>query len=269
MKKLSVITTNFNNLAGLHRTRDSIHSQTYQDFEWIVVDGGSTDGGEDYIKKHSEEMAWWCSEKDCGIYNAMNKGIKHAQGEYLLFLNSGDILYAPDTLEKVIGMTLNADVVYGDWTEALPKRRRRKRNSPERVNYYTFASRPLCHQTAFIRTILLKQSPYDETYRICADWAKWLELSKNGCIFQHIPITICHFQLGGFSYRAVKEKRQEHERILKEFYPADLAEAFAVLTEKVAKRLKVIRRLIWFNSILLLAIFILVIGIIVLIYSKH
>lgn len=263
MKKFSIITTNFNNLAGLRRTRDSIYSQTFRDFEWIVVDGGSTDGGEDYIRKHKEEMTWWCTEQDSGIYNAMNKGVKHAQGEYLLFLNSGDILFAPDTLEKVTSTTLDADVVYGDWTEALPRRRRRKRNSPEKVNFYSFASRPLCHQTAFIRANLLKQSPYDETYRICADWAKWLKLSKNGCTFQHIPITICHFQLGGFSYRAVKERREEHERILREYYPADLAEVFSVLTGKVAKRLKVIRRLARLCTVLLVLTIILAVWIVV------
>ena len=261
MKKLSIITVNYNDLAGLRRTRDSIHSQTFQDFDWIVVDGGSSDGGKDFIQEHQDEMAWWCSEKDCGIYNAMNKGIRHAEGEYLLFLNSGDTLSAPNTLKEVFSKTLDADVVYGDWTESLPRRPKKKCHSPEKVNFYSFASRPLCHQTAFIRTNLLKNSPYDETYHICADWAKWLELSKQGCTFQHIPITICHFVLGGFSYRAVKERRLEQERILKEFYPADLAEVFFVLTGKVAKRLTVIRRLVWLSSILLLTTIILAVWI--------
>ena len=252
MKKLSIITINYNNLAGLRKTRDSILSQTFRDFEWLVVDGGSTDGGKDYIQEHQAEMAWWCSERDNGIFNAQNKGIEHAQGEYLLFLNSGDTLSAPDTLKDVFSKPFDADVVYGDWTEALPRRPKKQCHSPEKVNYYTFASRPLCHQTAFIRASLLKQSPYDETYHICADWAKWLELSKQGCTFRHIPVTVCHFVLGGFSYRSVKERRLEHERALKEFYPADLAEVFSVLTDKVAKRLIVIRRLVWLSSILLL-----------------
>ena len=261
MKKLSIITVNYNDLAGLRRTRDSIHSQTFQDFDWIVVDGGSSDGGKDFIQEHQDEMAWWCSEKDSGIYNAMNKGIRHAEGEYLLFLNSGDTLSAPNTLKEVFSKTLDADVVYGDWTESLPRRPKKKCHSPEKVSFYSFASRPLCHQTAFIRTNLLKNSPYDETYHICADWAKWLELSKQGCTFQHIPIIICHFVLGGFSYRAVKERRLEQERILKEFYPADQAEVFSVLTGKVAKRLTVLRRLVWLSSILLLTTIILAVWI--------
>ena len=252
MKKISIITVNYNDVAGLRKTRDSIRQQTLNDFEWIVVDGGSTDGGKDFICGHQDEVAWWCSEQDNGIYNAMNKGIQHAKGEYLLFLNSGDTLSAPDTLKKVFDKGLDADVVYGDWTEAHPGRPKKQCHSPEKVNYYAFASRPLCHQTAFIRTSLLKQNPYDETYRICADWAKWLELSKMGCSFQYIPVTICHFVLGGYSYRAVKERRQEQERLLKEFYPADLAEHLSLLTGKVAKRLTVIRRLVWLCVVLLL-----------------
>lgn len=267
MKKLSIITINYNNIAGLRRTRDSILSQTFRDYEWIVIDGGSTDGGKDFIREHQKEIAWWCSEQDSGIYNAMNKGIKHAEGEYTLFLNSGDTLFAPNTLKEVFSKALDADVVYGDWTEALPGHPKKKCHSPENVNFYSFASRPLCHQTAYIRTCLLKQSPYDETYHICADWAKWLELSRRGCTFQHIPVTVCHFVLGGFSYRAIKDRRKEQERLLREFYPTDLAEVFSVLTEKLSKRLTIIRRLIWLSSIFLLIIIILVIWIAIRIYS--
>lgn len=252
MKRLSIITVNYNDVAGLRKTRDSIRQQTFKDFEWIVVDGDSTDGGKDFIREHQDEMAWWCSEQDKGIYGAMNKGIRHASGEYILFLNSGDTLSDSDTLKEVFGKALNADVVYGDWTEAHPGRPKKHCHSPEKVNYYAFAARPLCHQTAFVRTNLLKESPYDETYRICADWAKWVELSKKGCSFQYIPVTICHFVLGGYSYRAVKERREEQERLLKEFYPADLADQLCLLTGKVAKRLTVIRRLVWLSSILLL-----------------
>ena len=253
MKRLSIITVSYNDVAGLRKTRDSILSQTFRDFEWIVVDGGSTDGSKDFLSEHQAEMAWWCSQQDSGIYNAMNKGIGHAEGEYILFLNSGDTLYAPDTLSEVFGRTLSADVVYGDWTEALPGHPAKKCHSPEKVNFYSFSLRPLCHQTAFVRASLLKQSPYDETYRICADWAKWLELSRDGCTFEHIPVTICHFVLGGLSYRSVKERRQEQERLLREFYPAELAEVLVMLTGKVARRLKVIRRLVWLSSLLLFA----------------
>lgn len=261
MKRLSIITVNYNDVAGLRKTLDSIHSQTFRDFEWIVIDGGSTDGSKDFLSEHQTETAWWCSQQDNGIYNAMNKGIGHAEGEYILFLNSGDTLYAPDTLKEVFDRTPDADVFYGDWTEALPGHPRKRCHSSEKVNFYSFSVRPLCHQTAFIRTSLMKQSPYDETYHICADWKKWMELSRKGCTFEHIPVTICHFVLGGLSYRSVKERRLEQERLLRESYPEDLAEVLIGLTGKVARRLTVIRRLVWLSSILLLTVIVLAVWI--------
>lgn len=266
MKKLSIITVSYNNLAGLRQTCNSISAQTFGDFEWIVVDGGSTDGSKDFLCEHQKDMAWWCSEQDGGIYNAMNKGIAHAQGEYILFLNSGDTLFAPDTLKDVFckAKTPEADIIYGDWTEAHPRRPGKLCHSPEKVNFYSFASRPLCHQTAFVRTKLLKQSPYDESYRICSDWAKWLELSRQGCTFEHISVTICHFVLGGFSYRSVKERRREQERLLREFYPAELSEVLIMLTGKVARRLTVIRKLVWLSSILLFVAIALAVWVIIL-----
>ena len=92
--KLSIITVNLNNRDGLQRTIDSVVSQTFTDYEWIVIDGGSTDGSRELIGQHQDRFAYWCSEPDKGIYNAMNKGIAHAKGEWLQFLNSGAWLYS-------------------------------------------------------------------------------------------------------------------------------------------------------------------------------
>ncbi len=117
--------------------------------------------------------------------------------------------------------------------------------------------RPICHQAAFIRTSLLKQSPYDETYRICSDWAKWVELSRQGCKFQHIPIAVCLYLRDGISYHAVRQKEEEHKRILSEFYPKELADVLSTLIEKNNHRLRVVRRLIWLSSCLLFALLVL------------
>lgn len=261
MTKLSIITVNYNNVKGLQNTQQSIAAQTFHDYEWIVVDGGSTDGSKEFIAEHQAETTWWCSERDGGIYNAMNKGIMHAQGKYLIFMNSGDTLHEPKTLEKVFSLAPDADVFYGDWKEIQPRRFRKICHSPKKVNYYYFATRPLCHQTAFIRTDLLKQSPYDETYRICADWAKWVEMSKNGCSFQYIPVTVCNYFRDGISYHAAEELQKEHKRILSEFYEKEEAEVIDALLEKIDRRLKVIRRLIWLSSALLLISIILAIWI--------
>ena len=112
--KLSIITVNLNNCDGLQKTIDSVVSQTFKDFEWIVIDGGSTDGSKELIEQYADHFTYWVSEPDKGIYNAMNKGIRVAKGDYLQFLNSGDYLYDRTTLEKCLLPQNNADVIYGN-----------------------------------------------------------------------------------------------------------------------------------------------------------
>lgn len=109
--KLSIITVKLNNRDGLKRTIDSVVSQTFTDYEWIVIDGGSTDGSRELIEQYQDHFAYWCSEPDKGIYNAMNKGIAHAKGEWLQFLNSGDVLYSNNTLASVFSSKYDADVL--------------------------------------------------------------------------------------------------------------------------------------------------------------
>lgn len=102
---LSIITVNLNNLEGLKRTYDSVVSQTFTDYEWLVIDGGSTDGSREFIEQHQDKFAYWCSEPDKGIFNAMNKGIVRAKGEYLNFMNSGDCFACEETVAEVFGKT--------------------------------------------------------------------------------------------------------------------------------------------------------------------
>ena len=102
MSRFSIITINLNNFDGLKKTIESVTAQSFKDFEWIVIDGGSTDGSRELIERYQAEMAYWCSEADKGIYNAMNKGIARAHGEYLQFLNSGDILADVKVVENIL-----------------------------------------------------------------------------------------------------------------------------------------------------------------------
>jgi len=112
--KLSIITVNLNNKSGLQKTIDSVISQTYKDFEWIIIDGGSTDGSKELIEQYSQYITYWISEPDKGIYNAMNKGIVQAKGEYLQFLNSGDALYDKYVLDKILKATnITSDIITG------------------------------------------------------------------------------------------------------------------------------------------------------------
>ena len=112
--KLSIITINYNNLEGLKKTYESVVCQTWTDYEWIIIDGGSTDGSREFIEEHQDKFAYWCSEPDKGVYNAMNKGIAKAQGEYLNFMNSGDRFYDHQTLNEVFSSGFQEDILYGN-----------------------------------------------------------------------------------------------------------------------------------------------------------
>ena len=100
--KLTVVTINYNNCKGLEKTLRSVTSQLTPEVEYVVIDGGSTDGSVDLIKRYEKNISFWVSEPDKGIYNAMNKGIAHAKGEYINFMNSGDCFHSPDVLSRVL-----------------------------------------------------------------------------------------------------------------------------------------------------------------------
>ena len=212
--KLSIITINYNNKEGLQKTIDSVVCQTWRDFEWIVIDGGSTDGSKELIEQYQQHFAYWCSEPDKGVYNAMNKGIKHAKGEYLNFMNSGDCFYEDNTLYKVFGNNcISEDMIYGDWI-----RHESERNvffhAPQEASLYTFYISNICHQALFIKTLILKTKGYDESYHIYADWARWIELMIDSCTSKYIPVTICYFDAqNGISNRMVPDMDLELEEV--------------------------------------------------------
>src|SRR4030043_464009 len=114
MPHLSIITINLNNAAGLRQTIESVINQTFSDYEYIIIDGGSTDGSVDVIKEYASKLRYWITEPDTGIYNAMNKGIMQAKGEYFQFLNSGDWFLNETILQKLFSVDHNADILYGD-----------------------------------------------------------------------------------------------------------------------------------------------------------
>lgn len=170
-KKLSIITVCKNNKSGLEATLRSVLEQQhgFTDFEQIVVDGGSTDGSADVIKKYAKQLSWSCSEKDAGIYNAMNKGVRHSTGEYLLFLNSGDVL-KPNVLQNIFAATFSEDIVYADMYFSNGSREWLTHQAD--LNELTdgwFVFNTLPHQAAFIRRTLHERlGGYDEALRISA-----------------------------------------------------------------------------------------------------
>ena len=120
MPTLTIITINLNNSIGLRKTIESVISQTYNDFEYLIIDGGSIDGSVDVIKEYADRISYWFSEPDKGIYNAMNKGILKAKGQYLQFLNSGDYLVNKNVIENVFHELPDCDLLYGNIITVKP-----------------------------------------------------------------------------------------------------------------------------------------------------
>lgn len=189
--KLSIVTINKNNRVGLAATlRSTLELQKgFSNFEQIVVDGGSTDGSKDVIAKYSGRLSWSCSEKDNGIYQAMNKGVAHARGEYLLFLNSGDVLKA-DSLAEVFRARFSEDVVYADMYVAERGRETLSHQADvEELTPGWFLFNTLPHQAAFIRHSLhTRLGGYDETMKISAAPKFFFDaVVKDGCTVRKLP----------------------------------------------------------------------------------
>lgn len=192
---ISVITINYNNADGLERTIQSVIDQTYDDFEYIVIDGGSGDGSVDVIKKYADSIDYWVSEPDGGIYPAMNKGTRHAHGDYCIYMNSGDTFYSKDVLQQFADSQPREEIICGDLCiekNILP--------NPDEVTMKVFYKSTLYHQATFIRTSLIKAHPYDESLKSAADWKFFLHaLIFHDATYRHINIPIAYFEGGGLS----------------------------------------------------------------------
>jgi len=225
--KYSIITINYNHAEGLRRTIESVVGQTCKDYEYIVIDGGSTDGSVDVIKEYADKIDFWVSEPDKGIYNAMNKGIDHAHGEYLNFMNSGDCFYNEEVLQNINKEANNADIVVGrqmkedmDYAEDIP----------EKITMSFFIGRFLPHQSSFIKRKLFDDERYDESYSLMSDHIFFVKcLIFKNCSYKKVNLTICKFESNGISSNAdllERERKRAHhdllpERILLDYYRFD------------------------------------------------
>lgn len=211
--RLSIITVNYNDVEGLQRTIDSVLCQTWKDFEWIIIDGGSTDGSKELIEKYSECFSFWCSEPDDGAYNAMNKGIQHAKGEYLSFMNSGDVFYSEITLENVFNSCFHEDFVYGDWVR-IEDESEVLMHAPDKTTLDFFYDDNICHQAMFIKTSIMKREGFDESYTAYADWARWIKILLDDGSTKYLQMVICRFDArGGLSNRNLSNLNKEKERV--------------------------------------------------------
>lgn len=218
--KLSIITINFNDRIGLDKTIQSVINQTYKDFEYIVIDGASTDGSVDVIKKYADRLTHWVSEPDTGIYNAMNKGTRLAQGEYCLYLNSGDFLAADDVLERTLSHNFTEDIVSCN-LELFDERNVYLQTPPRHISLFTFTNGSLPHPSTFIkRTILGELGGYNESYRIVSDWCFFLDaLIIRNCSYQTVDIVLSKFNCFGVSSLSGKKSSDEMKEYLNLKFP--------------------------------------------------
>jgi len=206
--KISVITVVRNDVRNIRQTMDSFFSQSWENKEYIVIDGGSTDGTAEIVKEYADRLFYWCSEPDKGIYDAMNKGIAQATGEWINFLNCGDFYASENSLQNAINAvnTDDADILFGDSIEVTD-------NQASAV----IASEDLSlldikptfrHGSSLIRATVQKQHPFNlslsKQLKFALDWDMLYKVYKEGYKFKKIPVTIQEYQRDGASYAAYK-----------------------------------------------------------------
>ncbi len=209
--RFSIVTVTRNNLAGLQETQKSIAAQGFTDFEWIIIDGASTDGSIAFLTTQQEETGKeemrWISEPDHGIYDAMNKGLRLSTGDYVLFLNAGDSLADADCLQKL--SKIDGDFIYGDSCEGLHYKRAR---SHTQVVTGMFTH----HQAMLYRRGLIGDLCFDTRYTIAADYKFTLAFLRRTKSIFYVPTPLCRFEPGGISQTQVRAGRVEQFRIRRE-----------------------------------------------------
>lgn len=221
--KFSIITVTYNAAKVLEDTIQSIVTQTYKNTEYIIVDGGSTDGTLDIIQKYKEHIHTVVSEPDKGLYDAMNKGIKLATGDYICFLNAGDGLHEDDTLQQMVHSITGTelpDVLYGE-TEIVDSEghflHMRRLSAPEKLTWKSFKKGMLvCHQAFFARRDRVE--PYDLQYRFSADFDWCIRMMKKAKVLHNTHLTIIDYLNEGMTTQNQKASLKERFRIMAKHY---------------------------------------------------
>lgn len=243
MGKISIITINYNNAAGLKKTIESVLSQDNPDFEYVVIDGNSSDGSQEILNDYRTRVSFALSEKDSGIYNAMNKGIRAAKNEYLLFLNSGDTLLENNTLskvEKLIGG--GVDIYYGHqifWSNRSNKME--EWSFPETLTFGFFIDNSLPHQATFIKRSLFDSiGLYNENLKIASDWEFFMiAVCLKKATYKHIGMVVSEYDFTGISsnpnsYNLVQS---EKKKVYENYFALSGAD-FDLMSDMKLKRVK-------------------------------
>ena len=216
--KLSIITINYNDAEGLQKTIQSVINQNFEGFEYIVIDGGSTDKSIDIINFYADKITYWVSEADKGVYNAQNKGVLKATGDYVLFLNAGDYFKDNDVIDYMFRNSQNEDIIYGDILYQLPNEELTQ-IYPDELDFGFFINNTLPHPCSLInRQLLIAHGLYKEKMKICADWAFFIDaLCKTNATYKHVNKIISVFLIGGLS-SDISSSLLEKELYLNTYY---------------------------------------------------
>ena len=223
--KLSIITVNLNNATGLRKTIESVSGQSFSDFEYIIIDGASNDGSLSIIKEFSHKITYWTSEPDKGIFQAMNKGLKHSTGELITFLNSGDEYYSPFSIEMALNFLKMkwsaAELFFFDFIYQAGNNKMLV-SSLDVTNKYRIYNKGFGHPSTFYKKKLFGlYGGFDENYKISADRDFYMKvIVQHKMAFAYFPFSVSVFHEGGLStssnYKGIIQ--EEDKKIINTFY---------------------------------------------------
>lgn len=218
--KLSVITIVYNNVRDIERTILSVLGQTYANIEYIIIDGLSNDGTLQVIDQYKDRVSKFLSERDEGIYDAMNKGLAIATGDYVIFMNSGDEFYAPDTVANVFAVADDADIYYGE-TEMINDEGQslgqRRHQAPATFTWRGFKyGMSISHQAIYIKRALTE--PYDRQYQLSADIDWIIRAAKKARKIVNVKQYVAKYLVGGMSKKKHHQSLEERFNIMKRYY---------------------------------------------------
>lgn len=242
---VSVVSVCFNNRKGLEATLESVLSQKYSNIEYIIIDGGSTDGSLELIQQFDEQIDYWSSGSDEGIYDAMNRGIEKSGGEWTIFMNAGDVFYSHDTVRNVVSkIDPGSDLVYGSFFYVQPEYGNLTTLKKPGKLAELWMGMVFSHQALFVRTSILKKKCFDCRYRYSADYAMVFGLENQGYKFQKVADVIAKVSAGGESDVNRLERRREQICIAREYGSNFSREAYFFCVVCAVKALALFKRVL-------------------------
>ena len=235
-KQFSIITICFNDKDGLEKTILSTIHQSFKNFEYIVIDGGSTDGSKIVIENYSSRIDYWVSEPDKGIFDAMNKGTKKATGNYLIFMNAGDTFHSDSVLQEINNLNINTDIICG-YTITNNNGNYTHQHKANLIELLMYSS--LSHQGTFIKRELCLKYLYDIRYKTASDWKFWIQtLIVNNYTMNYCDIIVANQDMTGITTGQDSKDKQDEERskILLELFPKIVTKEDFPFREQIVKR---------------------------------